>query len=51
MVSIMLDRMYPEKHKSFIDQVQRGDYSGSTDEKHMDPQKGDSCVKAPVSFL
>ena len=44
--------MYPEKHKSFIDQVQRGDYSGSTSDAAMDPQEAtDSCVSAPVAFL
>jgi hypothetical protein len=80
--------MYPEKHKSFIDQVlppahltamrlpvtqtcrekasiipltrvlacasqvQKGDFSGSTGDASIDPEKGqDSCVSAPVVFL
>ena len=45
------DRMYPEKHKSFIDQVEKGDFSGSTGDKSIDPEKADSCVSAPVTFL
>ena len=44
------DWMYPEKHKSFIDQVEKGDYSGSTG-SDTDPEKKSSCVKGPVQFL
>jgi hypothetical protein len=45
--------MYPEKHKSFIDQVEHGDYSGATG-SGVDPEhsKSSSCVgKGPVQFL
>jgi hypothetical protein len=44
--------MYPEKHKSFIDQVEHGDYSGATGSA-VDPERSsDSCVgKGTVQFL
>jgi hypothetical protein len=37
---------------SIPEQVEKGDYSGSTGDASIDPEKAkDSCVKAPVAFL
>lgn len=44
----VIDRARPH----ILEQVEKGDFSGSTGDASIDPEKGnDSCVKGPVTFL